>query len=151
MFCPTLTSVAFFFLMCVAAITSTISMMEVMVAFFCEASTTTRHPLNRHQSVILVALLQVFTNTLCILSMTGAVSWLTVMGNNLFDVANVVVTDILMPLGAMGMALFTGWFVPKARYQGARVATFAYLFVLRWLVPIALIIIFLNSMNIIQF
>ena len=38
MFSPTLTSVSFFALMCVAAITSTISLMEVMVAFICEAS-----------------------------------------------------------------------------------------------------------------
>ena len=35
MFSPTLTSVSFFALMCVAALTSTISMMEVPVAFFC--------------------------------------------------------------------------------------------------------------------
>ena len=149
MFCPTLTSVAFFALMCVAAITSTISMMEVMVAFVCEASTDTKRPLNRHQSVIFVAIIQVITNTLCILSMTGSISWLTVMGKNLFDVANDLVTNILMPLGAMGMALFTGWFAPKARYQGSRVGTFLYLVILRWLVPIALIILFLNSLHII--
>lgn len=63
--------------------------------------------------------------------------------------ANTLVTDILIPVGAMGMALFTGWFVPKARYQGSRLGTFIYLFILRWLVPIALILIFLNSLNII--
>lgn len=85
-----------------------------------------------------------------ILSMTGSVGWLTVMGKNLFDVANDLVTDIMMPLGAMGMALFTGWFVPKARYQGSRMVTLFYLFILRWIVPIALIIIFLDSMNIIK-
>ena len=150
MFCPTLTSVAFFALMCVAAITSTISMMEVLVAFFQEASAETRHPLNRHQSVVVVAVIQVITNLLCILSMTGTVGWLTVMGKNLFDIANDFVTDILMPLGAMGMALFTGWFVPKARYQGSRMMTLFYVFILRWIVPIALIIIFLDSMNIIK-
>jgi NSS family neurotransmitter:Na+ symporter len=149
MFCPTLTSVAFFFLMCVAAITSTISMMEVMVAFICEATADTKRPLNRHQSVIFVAIIQVITNTLCILSMTGSISWLTVMGYNLFDSANTLVTDILIPVGAMGMAVYTGWFVPKARYQGSRLGTFIYLFILRWLVPIALIIVFLNSLNII--
>lgn len=75
--------------------------------------------------------------------------WLKVMGYNLFDGANTLVTDILIPVVAMGMALFTGWFVPKARYQGSRLGTFIYLFILRWLVPIALIIIFLNSLNII--
>ena len=148
MFSPTLTSVAFFFLMCVAAITSTISMMEVMVAFFCEASEDTKYPLNRHKSVIFVGVILAVANALCVLSMTGSVKWLSVMGHNLFDVANFLVTDIFMPLGALGMALFTGWFVPKVRYQGSRVASFAYLMVLRWLVPIAIIIIFLDSMNI---
>ena len=149
MFSPTLTSVSFFALMCVAALTSTISMMEVIVAFVCEATAETKRPLNRHQSVILVAAIQIVTNTLCILSMTGTVSWLTVMGNNFFDAANDLVTDVLIPIGALGMAVFTGWFVPKARYQGSRVASFIYLVILRWLVPIALIIIFLNSAKII--
>ena len=149
MFCPTITSVAFFLLMCVAAITSTISMMEVMVAFISEASALTRRPLNRHQSVVAVAILQIVTNSLCVLSLTGGVDWLKVMGYNLFDAANNVVTDVLIPLGAMGTALFAGWFVPKARYQGSRVVTIAYLVILRWVVPIALIIIFLNSLNII--
>ena len=50
----------------------------------------------------------------------------------------------------MGMALFTGWFVPKARYQGSHMVTVVYLFILRWIVPIALIIIVLDSMNIIK-
>ena len=149
MFSPTLTSVSFFALMCVAAITSTISMMEVIVAFFCEATAETKRPLNRHQCVVVVALIQVVTNTLCVLSMTGSADWLSVMGHNLFDISNAVTTDILIPIGALGMALFTGWFVPKARYQGSRVASFIYLVILRWLVPIAIVIIFLDSLNII--
>ena len=149
MFSPTIISTAFFTLMCVAALTSTISMMEVMVAFFCEASAETKFPLNRHKSVITVAIILMITNTICILSMTGSISWLKVMGHDLFDCANILTTDILIPIGAMGMALFTGWFVPKARYQGSRVGTFIYMFVLRWLVPAALIIIFLDSLSII--
>jgi NSS family neurotransmitter:Na+ symporter len=148
MICPSLTSVAFFALMCVAAITSTISMLEVIVAFVCEATADTKRPLNRHQSVIIVSLIQVVTNTLCILSMTGCVGWLKVMGSNLFDASNNLVTDVLIPIGALGTSLFTGWFVPKAKYQGSRLGTFLYMFVLRWLAPIAIIIIFLNSFNI---
>ena len=149
MFSPTVISVSFFALMCVAAITSTISMMEVMVAFACEATADTKWPLNRHQSVVLIALIQIITNTLCILSMTGHADWLTVMGLNLFDSANALVTDFLIPIGALVAALFTGWFVPKAMYQGSRVATFLYQVILRWLVPIAIVIIFLDSLHII--
>ena len=148
MFSPTITSVAFFALMCVAALTSTISMMEVMVAFFCEATAESKRPLNRHQSVIVTCLILVVTNTLCVLSMTGHADWLTIMGHNLFDNFNDLVTNILMPLGALATALFTGWFVPQARYQGSRVASFVYLVLLRWIIPIAIFIVFLNSLNI---
>ena len=149
MFSPTLTSVTFFGLMCVAALTSTISLMEVVIAFICEATSTTKKPLNRHQSAIVTALILVVTNTLCILSMTGHADWLTVMGQDLFTSLNVLSTNILIPVGALGTALFSGWFVPKARYQGSRVGELLYLVVLRWLVPIAIVIIFLNSINII--
>ena len=123
-------------------------MMEVMVAFFCEATANTKWPLNRHQSVVIVAVIQVVTNSLCILSMTGNAPWLTVAGKNLFDQANYLSTNILIPIGALGAALFTGWFVPKAMYQGSRAGTLLYRIVLRWLVPIAIVIIFLNSLNI---
>jgi NSS family neurotransmitter:Na+ symporter len=148
MFSPTITSVAFFALMCVAAITSTISLMEVMVAFFCEATAETKHPLNRHQSVIVTSLILVVTNTLCVLSLTGHADWLTIMGKNLFDNFNDIVTNFLMPLGVLSMALFTGWFAPQTRYQGSRVASFTYLVLLRWIIPIAIVIVFLNSLNI---
>ena len=148
MFSPTLISVSFFALMSVAALTSTISMMEVMVAFFCEATAGKKRPLNRHQSVIVVSLILVVANTLCILSMTGHADWLTIRGHNFFDNANIIVTDFLIPLGAFAMALFSGWFVPKARYQGSKVASFIYLILLRWIVPIAILIVFFDSMNI---
>ena len=148
MFSPTLTSTSFFALMCVAAITSTISMMEVMVAFFCEATAETKRPLNRHHSVIVVSLILVVANIVCVLSMTGHADWLTVMGHNLFDNANNLVTNFMIPLGAFATALYTGWFVPKARYQGPRVVSLIYLTLLRWIIPIAIIIVFLDSMNI---
>jgi NSS family neurotransmitter:Na+ symporter len=146
MFSPALTSTAFFALMCVAAITSTISMMEVMVAFVCEATSDTKRPLGRHQSVIVVSLILVAANILCILSTTGNAAWLTIMGHNLFDNANTLVTNFLIPLGAFATAVFTGWFVPKARYQGRGAAI--YLILLRWVIPIAIFIVFLNSLNI---
>ena len=100
-------------------------------------------------AIVVVALILVFANTLIVLSMTGQADWLTVMGQDLFTSFNVLSTNILILVGALGTALFSGWFVPKARYQGSRVGSFLYLFVLRWLVPIAIFIIFLDSVNII--
>jgi NSS family neurotransmitter:Na+ symporter len=80
--------------------------------------------------------------------MYGTADWLTVMGLNMFDSANAFSTNILIPLGALGAALFTGWFVTKARYQSSRVGSFLYLVLLRWIVPIAIVIIFLDSIHI---
>ncbi|MBQ4380017.1 MAG: sodium-dependent transporter [Bacteroidaceae bacterium] len=148
MVAPALTSTTFFALMCVAAITSTISMMEVMVAFVCEASEKTKCPMNRHHSVVVVALILVLSNVICILSMTGHADWLTIMGHNVFDYANNFVTDFLIPVGALTSALYAGWFVPQARYKGGRVASAVYLILLRWIIPIAIFIVFLNSLNI---
>lgn len=148
MFSPALTSVSFFALMCVAALTSTISMMEVLVAFVCEATADTRCPLNRHQSVIAVGVLQVLANILCILSMTGHAPCLTFNGRDIFENANIVTTDFLIPFGGFATAIFTGWFVPKARYQGSRLASFVYLILLRWIIPFAIFVVFLNSLNI---
>ena len=119
------------------------------MAFTCEATSESKWPLNRHQSVVVVSVILMLVNVLCVLSLTGHANWLNVMGQNLFDSANTFVNNILMPIGALGGALFTGWFVPKARYQGSRVGSFLYLVVLRWLVPIAIVIIFLESINII--
>lgn len=149
MFSPILTSVSFFALMCVAAITSTISLMEVMVAFVCEASEDTKRPLNRHQSVVIVTLIQIITNTLCILSLTGAVSGLTIMGQNLFDAANNFTTDVLIPFGAMGIAVIAGWFVPKRQDSEPNIIARIHLFTLRWVIPVIIIIIFLKSINVI--
>lgn len=81
--------------------------------------------------------------------MTGSIGRLSVMGHNLFDAFNTFVTDILIPVGALGAAVFTGWFVPKTRYQGKPVETILYLSVLRWAVPIAIILIFLDTIGII--
>lgn len=123
--------------------------MEVGIAFICESTSKTRRPLNRHQSAVAVGLMLVFINTMIVLSMTGHADWLTVMGQDLFTFLNVLSTNILIPVGALGTALFSGWFVPKTRYQGSRVGSFLYLLILRWLVPIAIFIIFLDSVNII--
>lgn len=144
MFSPTLTSVTFFFLMCIAALTSTISMMEVAVAFIREATSGTKHPLNRHQSVVLTAIILVVTNILCILSMTGNAEWLTVMGKDLFTNLNAVANSFLIPIGALGLSIYSGWFAPSIRYQGSKAESMYYLFILRWVVPIAIVFILLE-------
>ena len=145
---PVLTSSAFFFLVLIAALTSTISMMEVPVAFLCEATADKKRPLNRHQSVLIVSAVIIVMSVLCVLSMTGAVSGLKVLGRDLFDLFNSLTSDILMPLGALAISVFTGWFAPKALPEGSSRAMKVYRILLRWVLPIAILIVFLNMLHI---
>ena len=148
-----LSGVLFFSLLFIAALTSTIALMEVAVAGMCEAS---HNRLNRHQSVCIVSAIVALLIVLCVVSMTGACPWLSVFGRNLFDLSDALVTTILMPVGALCMSLFVGWFLPMQDrdlipYSQKRVKRWLrplFVFALRWVVPIAILIIFLNGLGV---
>ena len=141
-----LSSVLFFGLLCIAAITSTISLMEVAVAFLCEASADKKHPLDRRKSVLI-------TSGIVVLLVVACEIW-----RPLFDNFDSITACVLMPLGALGMSLFVGWRLPNNGQKGVlhgektrikRWARKSFIFVLRFVVPTAIIIIFLNSFGVI--
>lgn len=134
-------SVLFFALLCIAAITSTISLMEVAVAFVCEAS---NNKLNRHKSVLIVSAVVLVMIAVCVLV------------PQVFTIFDEVSACIMMPVGALGMAIFVGWNLPNPNGKGVlspakgtkRVMGKIYINALRWLVPAAIILIFLNSLGV---
>lgn len=138
-------SVLFFGLLCIAALTSTISLMEVAVAFVCEASEKHNKPLTRPKSVLIVSVIVCALALCCIFI------------EPLFDLFDEVTACVMMPLGALGMCLFVGWSLPKNGEKGVlyadkgirRWAGKIYIAAIRWLVPAAIILIFLNSLGII--
>ena len=135
-------SVLFFLLLCIAALTSTISLMEVAVAFVCEAS---NDKLNRRKSVLIVA------------SMVILLTVANVLSSTMFNLSDEVTACVMMPLGALGMAIFVGWFLPRNGEKGILEADKGikrwfrkmYIFALRWIVPIAIVLIFLNRLGVI--
>lgn len=137
-----LSSILFFGLLCIAAVTSTISLMEVAVAFVCEAS---NDKLNRHKSVLIISAIVTVLVVAC------------VYYKQLFSIFDNVTSCVLMPIGALGMALFVGWNLPKNGQKGVlnadkgikHFAGKVYIAVLRFIVPAAIILIFLNSLGII--
>jgi NSS family neurotransmitter:Na+ symporter len=140
-----LSSVLFFGLLCIAALTSTISLMEVAVAFLCEATEHRKHPLNRRKSVVI-------TSAIVIVLVLACELW-----KPLFDNFDNITACVLMPLGALGMSLFVGWRLPNNGQKGIlhgektrikRWARKTFIFVLRFIVPAAIIIIFLNSLGV---
>jgi NSS family neurotransmitter:Na+ symporter len=137
-----LSSVLFFALLCIAALTSTISLMEVAVAFICEAS---KDKLNRQKSVLIASAIVIALIVLCV--------YVPV----LFDGFDEVTACVMLPLGALGMSLFVGWSLQKKGEKGVLHADKGikrwfgkmYIFALRWIVPIVILLVFLNSLKII--
>lgn len=148
-----LSGVVFFTLLCIAAITSTISLMEVMVVSIMELS---KGKLNRRQSVLIATAVISITIVLYVLSITGAWSGLQLFGHNFFELSDTLVTTFMMPLGALAMSLFIGWFMPMndndlVPYSQKRYKQWlrpAFVFTLRWIVPIAIVLIFLNGLGV---
>ena len=148
-----ISGVVFFLLLFIAALTSTISIMEVAVVSLREMS---HDKLTRHQSVLIVTAIASVLMTLCVLSMTGSLNWLKIFGHNLFECSDTLVTNIMMPLGALCMSLFVGWIMPKRGIEIVPNSSKhwkqwlrpALVFALRWLVPAAILLIFLNGIGI---
>lgn len=139
-----LSSVLFFALLCIAALTSTISLMEVAVAFMSEATAKLKHPLDRRKSVLIV----------CAIVLVLIISCVCI--DFLFDAFDEISSCIMMPLGALGMSLFVGWCLPRKGEKGVLsnekgIKSWArkiFIFFLRWIVPAAIIVIFLNSLGV---
>jgi len=149
-----LSGVLFFSLLCIAAITSTISLMEVLVAAICEVS---HHKINRHYSVLITTVLIALLAIVYILSTTNTLPSLKLFGKDLFNLADDLVTIFLMPFGALCISLFVGWFMPAKDIDVVPYSQKGYkkwlrpvfIFLLRWFVPIAIIMVFLNGLGII--
>jgi NSS family neurotransmitter:Na+ symporter len=127
-------STMFFVLLAVAALTSTISVLEVIVTYFVEELGLTRKKatISAVASVSFLGVLSVF--------FTGV-----------FGFLNFTTANILLPLGGLFIVLFVGWFLSrnilrdeltnsdslKAKYIPV------YLFLVKFIAPIAIAIVFI--------
>jgi NSS family neurotransmitter:Na+ symporter len=144
-------SVLFYFLLAMAALTSTISMHEIGTAFFHEEFHVSR---STGAWVVTGAcgLLAVF----CSLSM-GAMPSLQVMGSNLLDACDKLTAQYLLPLGSLLTCTLVGWYLPRrlVRHQltnwGALPTTIyhVFLFLVRFVCPLGIIAIFLRQLGLI--
>ncbi len=97
----------FFLLLLVAAVTSTVSISEVTVAFLAD-----RFKMSRRRAV-LTALCPMFVlSTVCSLSL-GPWRDFTIFNLTLFDFLDHFATNILLPIVSIGTCLYVGWFGPR--------------------------------------
>ncbi|MDE5608349.1 MAG: sodium-dependent transporter [Muribaculaceae bacterium] len=105
--CTRLWSSLFFLLISVAALTSTISLGQVSVAFLQDSLHW-----SRRKAIVCVFLPLVPVSLACSLSQ-GSWNSFRILGYNLFDFLDCFATNYLLPIGALLLCVYVGWILPK--------------------------------------
>ena len=144
-------STLFFLLLFLASLTSTVSMSEISISFFCEEK-----GMSRKKATVTNFIIALCGGLLCALSF-GPLQEFTIFGLNFFNLFDYLSSNILLPVGGMICSLFVGWIVKKRfvteqfsqNPDHPSVGVRILLFFFRWLCPSAIFLIFLNSIGII--
>ena len=144
-------SILFYALLVFAALTSTISMHEIGTAFFHEELR-----LSRSKAALILTTACSLIAVFCSLSV-GAYSELQLFGMSLMDFCDFLTAQIMLPAGAFFTSILIGWFVERKLVEneftnnGTLKASFfkAYVFSVKFIVPLCILLIFLHQFHII--
>jgi neurotransmitter:Na+ symporter, NSS family len=142
----------FFILLAVAALTSSISILEVVVAWFVE-----EFRLSRKRATILASIMISVLGIFCTLSF-GVLSDVTIFGMVFFDLLDFTTSNLLLPLGGLFIVLFVGWYIgaDKSRQEISnrgtlRVGYFpVFMFLVRFIAPFAITLVFIYGLGLLR-
>jgi len=144
-------AVSFFVALVFAGITSAVSMIEPSLMFFIE-----RYGMTRKKATILCGSIFYGLGIVALLSMSSTYgSSLTFFGKNAFDWMDFMTSSIMMPTAAIVICIFLGYFVDKQLLHEKFtkfVPNYAFdiwYFLIRYVVPLAITVLFLNKLGII--
>ena len=143
-------AILFFLALIVAALTSSISLYEVVVAYLVEEKHYTRKG-----AAILVFVVAWVLGILCSLSF-GPLSEFRIFGQTVFNLFDKLSANFLMPLGGLLLVIFVGWVMKKSDVideftnggslkANVRVSGFVY-FLIRYICPLAVLAVFLTAL-----
>lgn len=141
-------SVLFYVLLALAALTSTISLHEVVTAYLNESL-----KVSRGRAAVLVTGFCVVTGILSSLSLGVWEAKFFSLG--FFDLLDFITAKLMLPLGGFLVCLFVGWYLKRSiSYEeltnyGLQKAPYfsAYMFILRYFAPVAIVLIFINELG----
>lgn len=149
MIMPDFWATMFFIFAGVAALTSTISLFEVIIAYFTEEFNMNR----KRASIIIMAIIAVLS-ILSSLSF-GVLSDVKLFGMNFFELSDYFSANILLPAGGFLLSIYIGWVMNKkdvyGELGGANAIYKAILFSIRYIAPISIFLIFLSLTGIFKF
>ena len=147
-------SLVFFALLFFAALTSAISLLEVAVSYLIDEKGWLRR-----RAVLLCGGIIAGLGIPSALSGGTALfgeSFAGVFGRNWFDTFDYLATNWILPLGGLGMAVFTAWRLDDAIRRreflaGSKLAFFykTWLLLLKFVVPVGIVLVFLHAIGVI--
>lgn len=141
-------SLMFYVLLALAALTSTISLHEVVTAFLHE-----KFELTRSRAALLVTSFCVITGVLSSLSLGVWDAKFFSLG--FFDLLDFVTAKLMLPLSGFLVCLFVGWYLKRSvsydelTNYGLQKAAYlpVYMFIIKYLAPVAIALIFVNELG----
>lgn len=142
-------SVMFYILLSVAALTSTISLHEVVTAYLKE-----EFKISRKKAAWIVTLFCLGLGVIASLSL-GAWEEAKLFGMSFFDFSDYITTKIMMPIGGILISVFVGWWMDKKDLKDEMMSSGelkksffkVFAFVLKYVVPLGIAILFINGMG----
>jgi NSS family neurotransmitter:Na+ symporter len=143
-----ISAILFYLLLALAAITSTISLHEVSTAYFHET-----YHLSRRKAAWIVTIGCTIIGVFCSLSF-GVLNGVHIFGLTIFDFFDFITAKLMLPIGGMFIAIFTGWVLKRSMVKEEltnngtlRMRIFGfYMFIIRYIAPVAIALIFINEM-----
>ena len=142
-------SILFFTTIVVAALTSSVSMLETSVAFLVDQKNW-----SRKKATLVLFLCCWAIGVVCSLSF-GPLKDFHLFGNTIFNFCDKLISNFVMTIGSLLFVIFVGWRMKKAdvydeltcggRLRGSRWFGAIYLMI-RWVSPIVIIVIFLSNL-----
>ncbi len=142
----------FFFLLFVAALTSTISLLEAVVAYVVD-----NFKIERKRATLIVAVLITLIGTVSSLSQ-GPLDGIKIFGKVIFDFVDDTTANYFLPISAFIGALFVGWgmnrdtVISQVTNRGDIQGNFVklYMFLIKFIVPIGILIVFLFQIGLLK-
>ncbi|MFP3344276.1 sodium-dependent transporter [Halomonas sp. SIMBA_159] len=144
----TLFGVFFFLMLSMAALTSSISMVEATVSWLCDNKGMSRKSAAWATGIVLWLI-----STLAMLSFNLGADW-TLAGKNFFDWLDYLTSRWMMPLGGLGMVLLAGFVLKSETFRdelGLAPLPYAlWLTMVRYVSPLGILVIFVDALGLYQ-
>ncbi|MDJ1464601.1 sodium-dependent transporter [Nitratireductor sp. GZWM139] len=143
-------SALFFFLLAIAALTSAVALLEVVIVYFVDEGEA-----NRRKVALIIGVVTFALAVPASLSL-GIWSGYTIGGKSLLDALDFFTNNITMPLGGLLVAIFVGWTLRRTAVaelvDGSAIAPVlvnAWHFIIRYVAPLAIVLILVNGLGLI--